>query len=75
MKCLLSLKCHRHNETHKMNKRLTIKDMTKLSAMNQIWATEMDILAAKTRQLTALKDRQLLQMNDTLERVAVGLAR
>ncbi len=58
-----------------MNKRLTIKDMTKLSGLNQVWATEMDILASKTRQLTALKHRQLLQMNDTLDRVAIGLAR
>ena len=58
-----------------MNKRLTIKDMTKLSGLKQIWATEMDLLASKTRQLTALKDRQLLEMNDTLDRVAVSLAR
>ena len=58
-----------------MNKRLTIKDMTRLSALGQVWATEMDILAAKTRQLTALKERQLLAVNDTLDRVAIVLAR
>ena len=56
-----------------MNKRLTIKDMTRLSALNQVWATEMDILASKTRQLNALKERQLLEVNNTLDRVAIGL--
>lgn len=57
-----------------MNKRLTITDMTKLSAYQQVWATEMDILASKTRELTIIKDRQVTEMNSTLNRLAVFLA-
>jgi len=52
-----------------MNKHLTIKEITKLSAQNRVWATEMDVVASKTRELSMLKDQQLEELNATLRRV------
>jgi len=56
-----------------MNKRLTITDITKLAALHRIWATEMDIVASKTRELSVLKEHQVDEMNATLNRVALAI--
>ncbi|MEY8204771.1 MAG: hypothetical protein RPR40_06810 [Bermanella sp.] len=57
-----------------MNKHLTITDITKLAALHRIWATEMDIVASKTRELSILKERQVDEVNATLKRVAMAIS-
>lgn len=52
-----------------MNRHLTIKEITELSAHSRVWATEMDLVVSKTRELSMLKDHQLEELNATLKRV------
>ena len=56
-----------------MNKHLTIKEITKLSAQNRVWATEMDVIVSKTQELSALKGHQLDELNAALKRVNSAL--
>ncbi len=52
-----------------MNRYLTIEDMTKLASGHRIWATQMDIVASKTLELSIQKGHQVDEMNATLRRV------
>ncbi len=52
-----------------MNRYLTITDITKLASEHRIWATQMDIIASKTLELSIQKSHQVDEMNATLMRV------
>ena len=56
-----------------MNRYLTITDITKLASEHRIWATQMDIIASKTLELSIQKSHQVDEMNATLKRVAIAI--